>query len=66
MAEKDWIEEAVKEFRNGCKELQDEKDRNIRHRSLPGTIRNFGHLGRHEAINAGASRADELVFFFRR
>jgi hypothetical protein len=24
MAEKNWIEEAVKEFRKGCKELQDE------------------------------------------
>ena len=24
MAEKDWINEAVKEFRKGCKELQDE------------------------------------------
>lgn len=24
MAEKDWVEEAVKEFRKGCKELQDE------------------------------------------
>ena len=24
MAQRDWVEEAVKEFRKGCKELQDE------------------------------------------
>jgi hypothetical protein len=47
-----------------CKLLryEDEQGRNITHRGLLGSITNFGHLARREAINIGASKADEIVF----
>lgn len=47
-----------------CKLLryEDEQRRNISHRGLLGSISNFGSMARREAINIGASKADELVF----
>lgn len=47
-----------------CKLLryEDEEGKNIRHNGLLGSIRNFGLLTRREAINLGASRADEIIF----
>lgn len=47
-----------------CKLLryEDEQCRNISHRGLLGSIGNFGRMARREAINIGASKADELVF----
>lgn len=47
-----------------CKLLryEDEEKQNISHRGLLGSISNFGRMARREAINIGASKADELVF----
>jgi len=47
-----------------CKLLryEDEKSENISHRGLLGSINNFGRMARREAINIGASKADEMVF----
>ncbi len=41
---------------------EDEQGKNISHRGLLGSISSFGRMARREAINIGASRADELVF----
>jgi hypothetical protein len=47
-----------------CKLLryEDEHGKNIRHRGQLSSISNFGRMARREAINVGASKADELVF----
>jgi len=47
-----------------CKLLryEDEQSQNISHRGLLGSIGNFGRMARREAINIGASKADEIVF----
>lgn len=47
-----------------CKLLryEDEHGQKLRHRGLLGSIQNFGPLVRREAINIGASKADEVVF----
>jgi hypothetical protein len=47
-----------------CKLLryEDENDKKIRHRGLLGSIKDFGSMVRREAINIGASEADEIVF----
>jgi len=41
---------------------EDEQGKNICHRGLLGSISNFGRMARREAINIGASKADEMVF----
>jgi len=41
---------------------EDEKNKNICHRGLLGSASVFGQMVRREAINIGASKADELVF----
>jgi len=47
-----------------CKLLryEDEERKNIRHSGLLGSVRDFGLLARREAVNLGASAADEIVF----
>jgi hypothetical protein len=47
-----------------CKLLryEDEQGKNVCHRGLLGPVNKFGAMARREAINIGASKADELVF----
>jgi len=47
-----------------CKLLryEDQQSQNISHRGLLGPIGSFGRMVRREAVNIGASEADELVF----
>ena len=47
-----------------CKLLryEDEHGKKLRHRGLLGSIQNFGPIVRREAINLGASKAEEIVF----